>query len=121
MSRRLSLIIVLFILNGCGRDLPLLEGIDLEKWKDDKNGCAGYRQSVEEPLQKELSQLKGLSEMDIFSLLGKPDQNELYKRNQKFYSYFVTPGPSCPTPDSLSRKLILRFNAMGYAQAVSIE
>ncbi len=59
--------------------------------------------------------------MDIISILGKPDQNELYKRNQKFYYYFISPGPACKTPDSTAYKMILRFNAMGYAQLVSIE
>lgn len=76
---------------------------------------------MEAALAAEIPKLKGLAEMDIIRLLGRPDQNELYKRNQKFYSYFISPGPPCLTTDSASHKLVLRFNAMGYAQLVSIE
>ena len=101
--------------------MPTLQGVNIEKWKADKNGCLGYRQSIKASLASEISKLKGLAEMDVIRLLGKPDQNELYKRNQKFYSYFISPGPSCITADSASQKLVLRFNAMGYAQLVSME
>ncbi len=121
MWRKLSLFTLVLFFSSCGRDLPALEGIDLPKWKEDKNGCGGYRESVDDVLQQELSQLKGLSEMDIISLLGKPDQNELYKRNQKFFYYFISPGSSCKGSSATPLKLILRFNAMGYAQLVSME
>ncbi len=109
------------LLFACGKDLPALTGIDNGKWKDDKNACEGYRQSVAPSLKEELTKLKGLSEMDILQLLGRPDQNELYKRNQKFFYYYIQPGPVCPKPDSTTQKLIIRFNAMGYAQRVSVE
>ena len=115
-----SFFLLSFLLLSCGKEVPMLNGVDLDKWKSDKDACGGYRQSIAASLTLEISKLKGLSEMDIIGLLGKPDQNELYKRNQKFYSYFLAPGPSCAAPDSASHKLILRFNAMGYAQQVSI-
>lgn len=121
MWQKLSLFTLLLFFSSCGRDLPSLEGIDILKWKEDKNGCGGYRESVDAVLQRELSQLKGLSEMDILSLLGKPDQNELYKRNQKFFYYFISPGSGCKVASTTPQKLILRFNAMGYAQLVSME
>jgi hypothetical protein len=109
------------LLFSCGRDLPKLNGIDLDKWKDDRNACSGYRTSIAPSLNSEMAKLKGLSEMDVIRLLGKPEQNELYKRNQKFYSYFISPGGACQNKDSAEHKLILRFNAMGYAQLVSME
>ncbi len=115
-----SVLLMLLLVIGCGKAIPALDGIDLAQWKDDKNGCGGYRASVEAVLQRDLAQLKGLSEMDILSLFGKPDQNELYKRNQKFYYYFISPGPACKEASATPQKLILRFNAMGYAQFVSI-
>jgi hypothetical protein len=115
---RISLFIILC---GCGRDLPKLDGIDVEKWKEDKKGCRGYRHSTETKLVEQTELLKGLAEMDVIRLLGKPDQNELYKRNQKFYSYYISPAADCAYHDSLNHKLVLRFNAMGYAQLVSVE
>ncbi len=112
---------VVVILFSCGKELPTLQGIDTEKWKEDKNACRGQRRSMEQPLRVELSKLKGLNEMNIIELLGRPDENELYKRNQKFYYYYLSPGPGCTVSDSSAHRLVLRFNAMGYAQLVSIE
>lgn len=121
MPGRLSITLAALLLFACGKELPTLEGIDLEKWKNDKNACLGSRQLMEPALRSEISKLKGLSEMDVIGLLGRPDQNELYKRNQKFYYYFISPGPGCTTADTAFHKLAVRFNAMGYAQLVSIE
>jgi hypothetical protein len=107
--------------SSCGKDLPSLDGIDAEKWKSDKNSCLGDRSRMEPAMRAEMEKLKGLKEMDVISLLGRPDANELYKRNQKFYYYFLSPGPACATRDSVTQRLVLRFNAMGYAQLVSID
>lgn len=120
MSYRLSVAAFLVFIS-CVKDLPALKGIDLEKWKEDKNACSGIRSDTQESLRNELTKLKGLSEANIITLLGKPDQNELYKRNQKFFHYYLTPGPGCESPDSVSHTLVIRFNAMGYAQLVFIE
>lgn len=120
MSYRLSALLILFLLSACSKPLPTLEGIDLDKWKDDKNGCLGIRQSMEEAIQREHSKLKGLSEMDIIEMLGRPDQNELYKRNQKFFYYYIRPGNMCSNPEPTFVRLEIRFNAMGYAQLVAV-
>lgn len=120
MQRPLSAVLFLLILSACGKPLPTLDGVNLDKWKEDKNACSGDRQKMEQSLAAEVSKLRGLSEMDIVKMLGRPDENELYKRNQKFYSYYVTPGPDCPDHQETPRKLVVRFNAMGYAQLVSV-
>jgi hypothetical protein len=60
--------------------------------------------------------------MQIVKLLGKPDRNELFKRNQKFFLYFIDPAPECVPGDSaVVQKLVIRFNAMGLAKEVAIE
>ncbi len=106
---------------SCGGKLPAFESIDSAQWKNDRNACGGYRQSIRSSIESDIAKLKGLSENDMFSLLGRPDQNELYKRNQKFYSYFLTPGPACVAPDTVVHRVVIRFNAMGYAQQVTLE
>ncbi len=121
MLQKLSILFTIVVLISCGKKIPTLEGIDSEKWKSDRNACLGDRKSMESAIRIELPKLKGLSEMDIIKLLGRPDGNELYKGNQKFYRYSITPGVDCATGDSTTLKLILRFNAMGYAQLVSVE
>ncbi|MGC3946588.1 MAG: hypothetical protein QM762_19030 [Chryseolinea sp.] len=67
--------------------------------------------------------LLSLSESEVVSTLGTPDQQELSKRNQKFYYYYLEPHGECATSDSSSRpmRVAIRFNAMGLAKEVRIE
>lgn len=116
-----SAFIFLVITTACSKPLPALEGIDRDKWTSDKNACSGDRTSMKQAMGTEMEKLKGLAEMDVITLLGRPDENELYKRNQKFYYYYLTPGPDCPEHPPIPDKLVIRFNAMGFAQLVSME
>ncbi|MBX2963257.1 MAG: hypothetical protein KF687_12145 [Cyclobacteriaceae bacterium] len=119
MRKWLSVAIVLLV--GCGNPLPQLEGIDAERWKNDKNGCLNQRSSMKEAIAQQKEKLLALNEKQIIRLLGKPDQNELYKRNQKFYSYYIHPAPACGKHSDFFNVLIIRFNAMGLANEVVIE
>lgn len=121
MKQLLTGVILLITLLSCGKNRSTLNGIDLQAWQSDKDGCNGFRTQTIDTLQTQTNSLLGLKEMDIVDLLGVPDQNELYKRNQKFYTYFLHPAPTCPSPDSTPLKLIIRFNAMGLAKEVSTE
>ena len=113
------LILVLF---SCGKPLPSLDKIDLQAWKDDKNACSGKRISMLEPMSLQTEKLLGLSEQEIIAMLGKPDENELYKRNQKFYYYFIQPSKACSTSlEANPKKLVVRFNAIGLAKEVGVE
>jgi hypothetical protein len=119
MFSRLSFIFLMLM--SCGRPAPSLEGLDLETWKSDKDGCLGKRISMLAALQNQKEKLLGLSENQIMDLLGRPDQNELYERNQKFYTWFLLPAPTCGEPIDSTKKLIIRFNAIGLAKEVAME
>lgn len=114
---------VFILLTGfaCGKPLPNLEGFDLNEWKNDKFGCTGFREKSLQVFSSQTDKLKGLSEADILQLLGRPDQNELYKRNQKFFHYFVEPSNRCDSAKTNARRLSIRFNAMELAKEVTIE
>ncbi len=117
-----SIALTFFILSSCGRSLPHIEGLDEAQWKNDKNGCGGTRATMAEALLSQKEKLLSLSELDIVDVLGKPDQQELYKRNQKFYYYFVKPSQDCNLPSSAnSLRLVIRFNAVGLAKEIGIE
>ena len=110
-----------FLLFSCGQSTPVLEGIDTELWKSDKYGCLQQRIQFITPITNQKDKLKSLTEDDVIDLLGRPDQNELYSRNQKFYRYFLEPGPSCKNAVANPKRLIVRFNAIGLAKEVSVE
>jgi hypothetical protein len=116
-----TIFLALLLLNsGCGNPLPRLESMDLQEWRADKDGCMDKRSVMETSLERQKDKLLALTEKQIISLLGKPDQNELYSRNQKFYTYFLTPAPACTSYRHASKTLIIRFNAMGLAKEVSL-
>ena len=72
-------------------------------------------------LRNQRNKLEGLTETQIVELLGRPDQNELYKRNQKFYHFFLQPGPACGLNQGKALKLSIRFNATERAKEVALE
>lgn len=87
--------LTLFTLTSCKEDVDL-QGFDIKKWREDYKGCKNNRlELLAEFDQKVKPKLKGLSEKEVYKLLGKADMNELSRRNQKFYYYFIEPGKQC--------------------------
>jgi hypothetical protein len=113
--------IALLIMCACGKSLPTLQQIDLNAWKNDRNACEGKRTSMIQAIDAQKEKLLGLSETQIVALLGNPDENNLYKRNQKFYYYYLQPSSSCASKTDNAQKLQVRFTAMGIAKEVSVE
>ena len=114
-------LIVLVLFFSCNKSLPTLEGIDKARWEEDKNGCLHIRASMREAIDGQKEKLLGLEQMQIVKLLGRPDRNELSSRNQKFFYYFIEPGPLCQSSSGRDAEtLSIRFNAMGLAKEVAI-
>jgi hypothetical protein len=120
MWSRFSIAGLIFMLS-CSRPLPAIESVNLQKWKSDRNGCTGYRDSTRELLMQQKHKLTGLTENQILELFGKPDAAELYKRNQKFYYYQLRSDTLCNPPSDGSLKLSLRFNAIGRLKEIAVE
>jgi hypothetical protein len=117
-----STLIMLLFLTGCGKSLPTLDNLDLYQWEKDKNACGSYRKDNIEKLLAQKEKLLALKEMQIVNLLGRPDRNELYKRNQKFFYYYLKPAPECSTYNvDDNARLAIRFNAMGLAKEIMVE
>ena len=118
--RRFALL--LLILSSCGRSFPEIDGLDTVTWKNDKKGCNGERSKMKDALLSQKDKLLALSELDLVGVLGKPDEEELYKRNQKFYYYYIEPSQECNgATNGESLRLVIRFNAMGLAKEVVTE
>lgn len=121
MFKQYSVLLIALALTACGKSLPEFEKLDLTAWRNDKNACGEYRSSTFEKFQLQKEKLLALDESQIIELLGRPDQNELYKRNQKFFYYYLKPSSACPQPSAEPQRLAIRFNAMGLAKEVAIE
>ena len=92
---RLPSFILCILLFSCGKAIPELKNINIIEWREDRNGCKGYRSSTQTTLKTQRDALLGLDEMQLVSLLGRPDEQELYKLNQKFYYYHLTGSSLC--------------------------
>ncbi len=91
----LLLFVLLTMLTSCKEEVDL-QGFDIKKWRNDYKGCKNNRlELLAEFDQKVKPKLNGLSEKEIYQLLGKADMNELSRRNQKFYYYFIESGKQC--------------------------
>ena len=65
--------------------------------------------------------MRGLKTSDIESYLGKPDAQELYDRSQRYYIYFIEPGPKCEAANENPQALFVRFSAVGIANEFTIK
>jgi hypothetical protein len=73
-------------------------------------------------IQKQTDKFLALNEQEIISLIGKPDENELYTRNQKFFYYNIEASPSCTSSTvGKPKQLVIRFNAIGLAKEAIVE
>ena len=105
------------MLCGC-KQPPLLNGFDSNAWISDHDGCSNIRGSQVRQIIASKDRLMGKAEDRILDTFGTPDRNELYDRNQKFYIYYLDPGPSCQPPDPDPDMLIIRFSAIGLCNEV---
>jgi hypothetical protein len=90
----LFVIIGLVVLASCGKSIDV-EGFDVKNWRKDRGGCNGERKRLTEELTKIKKKFKGHTSEDVVATLGKPDREDLYSRNQKFYYYYLEPGTHC--------------------------
>ena len=102
-----------------GKDI---KDFDEQAWQSDRNGCEGIRIKMMDRLKHISPELKGLSNKEIIYILGRPDKNELYRRNQKFFVYYLSPAPACDTEAAAQKEVTLsiRFNAVGLSKEVMI-
>lgn len=120
-GRALVILLLIILPVSCRNTEVSLEGIDLDAWIRDPGGCSGLRAAAAEPLQRQREKLLRLDEDDIVRILGKPDENELYVRGQKFYRYYLEPSPVCANAEHEAQSLVIRFNAVGLSSEVYLE
>ncbi len=119
ICRSLSLLFLFIV--ACTASVPELDGFDAVSWKQDRNACGGERERLRANLLDQKDKLLGLSEMEMVDVLGKPDQQEIYKRSEKFFYYYLSPSSECETPSPSPERLAIRFNAVGLAKEISID
>ncbi|EOZ98600.1 hypothetical protein A33Q_1254 [Indibacter alkaliphilus LW1] len=96
--------------------------MDLESWKNDRNGCLRQRESQVENFRAIKNELLGKDNQALIKTFGRPDRVELADRSQNFFIYYLEPSPSCEQakPEEESLKVIFRLNAISRVSEVTI-
>ena len=109
---RILVVLIAFTLYAC-KTAPEIEGFDAKQWKDDPMGCKNHRAKLFPILEKNKDKFIKVESGQILKLLGRPDRNELYKRTQRYYVYFVGAGSQCEgVKGSYGKILRIRFDAL---------
>lgn len=95
-----------------------IENFDFQKWKNDSKGCKNERWELAEILEKQSEKLMGLSQAQVVGLLGKPDAQELLKRNAKIFTYYLSEGSQCGQGSQEGIALIIHFGALNYVSEI---
>jgi hypothetical protein len=123
MFKNKSIVVTTFLICAtalsCGNKLDLGD-FDKTKWKADVNGCNSVRNTMLNELGEVKPELLGLYQKAIIKVLGQPEEQELYKRSQTYYIYWLDPIKGCSTPTENPRKLEVRFTALGIANEINI-
>jgi len=123
-SSLVLLLIFIVFTQGClqkKKKIDRLQKFESEIWILDKNGCAGTRLELKNQLLALKHNMRGLKTGEIEDLLGKPDAEELYDRSQRYYIYFLEPGPKCDNAKENPQALFVRFTAIGIANEFTIK
>lgn len=108
---------IFLCLAACGTNK--IENFDTEKWKKDPKGCKSERLPLVEILESQKDKLMGLSQSQVVNLLGKPDAQELLKRNAKTFTYYLQAGSQCGEGQQEGIALKIHFGALNYVSEVS--
>ncbi|MEP1095235.1 MAG: hypothetical protein ABJG78_09005 [Cyclobacteriaceae bacterium] len=117
--RVILLVIVLTALSSCYKNLEL-EGFNEDDWKSFRTTCSEYRLKKADLLIENQDLLLESTQNEIESLLGAAEEHELYRRNEKFFHYRLTPRDTCENADDTIKFLSIRFNAVGRASDVQV-
>lgn len=98
-----------------------LDGFDSTKWKQDKKGCQNQRSQMIADFEGIRRDLYGRPEADIKDILGKPDAEQLMRRGQRVFIYYLEPGAHCSERNKLSEanRAEVRFSALSKVSEIT--
>lgn len=124
MSRPLLIPFLFFLLvAGFTSCSPQLDtgSINLENWKNDRNGCKGLRIQDLEELERLRNTFLEANNQQLIKTFGRPDRVELYDHSQSFFYYFLEPSDACgDMKEKEPLKVLFRLNAINRVSEITI-
>lgn len=102
---------LIFSLFSCSSP-PSIDGFNANEWNLAIQNCTTYRMETVQLVVEAKNELVGLSQQDVQGLLGKPEEQKLFDRHQKFLLYPL----SCQNKQSLS----IRLDALGRVREIQV-
>ncbi len=116
--KNIFLIFLTFFFISCYKQLEM-GGFEKNKWTSYSTDCSMYRVNIAPKIIKNKEILLESTQNEIESILGNPQEHELYKRNQKNFYYRLTPPTDCGNFE-IVQYLSIRFNGLGRANLVQV-
>lgn len=121
LSRTILFLSLASIISYCTPDPIDIPNFDETLFQADRRGCHGERAQMKEIITQIDTALKGLSQKQVQATLGKPDRHELASRSQKYFVYYIEPGPDCPNGTEEPLTMLIRFSALDRSTEVSFQ
>ena len=118
----IKFIIILIILTSCGKPLPKGD-FNSAAWQADPFACKNQRLKLIPGFETIKDKLRGVSEKDLQTILGKPEATSLTDQSERNYLYYLEPGSQCQDNSRLStaNKLTIRISSLGWVTELSYE
>ncbi len=118
---RFLLIPLLLFFVSCSSKLDV-GNINLENWKNDRNGCKGLRIQDLEELKKIKNTFLEANNQELILTFGRPDRVELLDKSQIYFFYYLEPSSECKGKKSEKEplKVLFRLNAINRVSEVTI-
>jgi hypothetical protein len=120
-KKNLAFCLSLLLFFQCSQKVEL-EGIDIDQWKKDRNGCLGFRLNEIEQFRVVKNEFLGKNNQALIKTFGRPDKVELADRSQTFFIYFIEPSLECNSKiqNDPPLKVIFRLNAISRVSEVTV-
>jgi len=119
MRRFLSIFVLVLLVTSCLKKVDV-GSFEPEKWKNDPKGCLAQRTDLVKDINQNKKSFLGLYQKDMLKVFGQPEEQELYKRSQTYYVYYIDAAADCSEPIENPRKLYIRFTSLGIANELTI-
>ena len=113
--------ILSLIICSCSSKLDVGQ-INLENWKNDRNGCKGLRIKDLEEFEKIRNSFLEANNQELILTFGRPDRVVLFDKSQSFFVYYLEPSPSCEgrVDEQESLKVLFRLNALSRVSEITV-
>jgi hypothetical protein len=117
-------ILIGYYISYYNKKAPEIKGMNYSLWKNDKYGCKSDRENLVDLIISNRDKFLKYNQNQIINILGKPENQTLYERGQKFFYYYVKYHPECDKKNALPEeeqiKLEIRFDALNRSKEIFV-